>query len=225
MYKLILSTVFIFLSLLTNQLKAESAKDFDVKFPSETQLIYNKMGLSNKVDYNLFCLAFKGYQKVEDKSKTILTLVDFTKPSVEERFFVLDMKEHRLLYSTYVAHGKNSGGDIPTHFSNKSGSYQSSLGFFLTSNTYQGSNGYSLRLKGLEPGINDKAMDRAIVIHGASYANPSVIPSLGRLGRSLGCPALPPAISKAVIDTIKDGSLLFIYANTAEYQMQSAFVA
>lgn len=207
------------------QLQAEPIDELNAKFPSESEFLYNKMDLADKVDYKLFCLALKGYQQVADKGKTILTLIDFTKPSDKERFFVLDMKAYRLLYSTYVAHGKNSGENIPTRFSNKSGSYQSSLGFYLTSSTYQGSNGYSLRLKGLEPGINDQAMARAIVIHGAPYANPSVISSMGRLGRSLGCPALPPSISKEVIDTIKEGSLLFIYADTPDYKAQSAFVS
>jgi hypothetical protein len=182
------------------------------------------MNLKGKVDYELFRLAHKGYNKIGNKKKSILTLVDFNKPSTEERFYVIDMAGKGLLYSTHVSHGKNSGGDLATAFSNKSGSFQSSLGFYLTSNTYEGSNGYSLRLQGLEDGINDKAMSRAIVIHGAAYANPSVIPSLGRLGRSLGCPALPQGVSRKVIDTIKEGALLFIYAPTAEYMQRSQLI-
>ena len=194
------------------------------KFPSESELLYNKMKLNDTVDYELFRLAFNGYKKVKDKRKSILTLVDFNKPSTEKRFYVIDMEQERLLYTTHVAHGKNSGGDVATQFSNRSGSFQSSLGFYLTSNTYQGRNGYSLRLQGLEAGINDHAMSRAIVIHGAPYANPSVIPSLGRLGRSLGCPALPQEVSKEVIDTIKEGTLLFIYSKTADYTHKSELI-
>ena len=121
------------------------------------------------------------------------------------------MKNHKLLFSSLVAHGKNSGDKYATSFSNRNGSYMSSLGFYLTQETYQGSNGYSLRLNGLEEGINDNARQRAIVVHGASYANPSVIKS-GRLGRSFGCPALPQALARPIIDTIKGGSVMFIYA-------------
>ncbi len=130
------------------------------------------------------------------------------------------MEKKQLLYSSVVSHGRNSGENYATSFSNQNGSYKSSLGFYLTENTYQGGNGYSLILNGLEKGINDKAKERSIVVHGASYANPTVAAS-GRLGRSLGCPALPTKLAKPIINTIKDGSVMFIYANNSSYLAQS----
>ena len=164
-----------------------------------------------------------GEQLFEEKSKSILTLIDFTKPSTEKRLFVFDMEQKKMLYSSVVSHGKNSGENYATSFSNEVGSYKSSLGFYLTGNTYQGRNGYSLLLDGLEKGINDRARERAIVVHGAAYANPSVCKS-GRLGRSFGCPALPQALTKPIINTIKGGSVLFIYANNKEYMAKSSIL-
>lgn len=131
------------------------------------------------------------------------------------------MARRRLLFSSVVAHGKNSGENYATSFSNEYGSYKSSLGFYLTGSTYQGSNGYSLLLDGLEKGINDRARERAIVVHGAAYADPSVASRGGRLGRSFGCPALPQKLSRPIIDAIKDGSVMYIYAPTPEYLAQS----
>lgn len=192
---------------------------------SSCQLLYNEMELDGVVNYDAFEKAVAGYNKIGQKSKEILTLVDFSKPSTEERFYVFDMRHKKLLFTSLVSHGKNSGGNYATSFSNKTGSLKSSLGFFLTENTYQGRNGYSLILDGLEKGINDKAKERAIVIHGAAYSNPSVIASSGRLGRSFGCPALPLAVSKPIINTIKGGSLLFIYANNQNYLSYSPILS
>lgn len=192
---------------------------------SSCQLLYKEMELDGVVNYDAFEKAVAGYNKIGQKSKEILTLVDFSKPSTEERFYVFDMRHKKLLFTSLVSHGKNSGGNYATSFSNKTGSLKSSLGFFLTENTYQGRNGYSLVLDGLEKGINDKAKERAIVIHGATYSNPSVIASSGRLGRSFGCPALPLAVSKPIINTIKGGSLLFIYANNQNYLSYSPILS
>ena len=139
--------------------------------------------------------------------------------------FVIDILNKKFLFQTVVAHGKNSGDMYATSFSNKSGSYKSSLGFFLTSETYHGGNGYSLKLDGLEKDINDKARERAIVIHGAKYADPSVTVNGRRLGRSLGCPALPTKVAKPIIDTSKNGSVLFIYAGSDEYQKKSSIIS
>lgn len=175
------------------------------------QALYQEMRLDSIIEPSAFEQAVAGYYKIKNKKREILTLIDFSKASTEKRLFVFDMKNHKLLFSSLVAHGKNSGGKYATSFSNRNGSYMSSLGFYLTQETYQGSNGYSLRLNGLEEGINDNARQRAIVVHGASYANPSVIKS-GRLGRSFGCPALPQALARPIIDTIKGGSVMFIYA-------------
>lgn len=186
--------------------------------------LYTDMQLEGKVNFVAFMQAFTGYNKIEDKKKEIITLIDFTKPSSEERLFVLDMKRKKLLFSSVVSHGRNSGDLYATSFSNKNGSYKSSLGFFITENTYYGKNGYSLVLDGLEEGINDNAKERAIVIHGSRYVNPSVVAASGKLGRSLGCPAIPLDITRKVIDTIKDGSLLYIYANNQQYMAQSDYL-
>jgi hypothetical protein len=187
--------------------------------------LYTEMQLENIINYTAFEQALAGYHKVSTKCNNIITLIDFTKPSTEERFYVLDIKQKKMLFSSHVSHGKNSGENYATSFSNQSGSYKSSLGFYLTGNTYYGKHGYSLILEGLEKGINDKAKERAIVIHGASYANPSAIVGKGRLGRSLGCPALPQTVSESIIKTIKDGSLLYIYANDKNYLDQSSFLS
>ena len=156
--------------------------------------------------------------------KDILTVIDFTKPSTEKRLFVIDLKLKKILFISYVAHGRNSGEKYATSFSNREGSFKSSLGFYKTENTYYGKNGYSLVLDGLERGINDKAKERAIVMHGAAYADPSTIRSCGRLGRSLGCPALPLAVSKKIIDTIKGGTLLYIHGDDKTYASLSTFI-
>ena len=154
----------------------------------EVDQLFDDMHLDGIVSYTAFRQAVTGYRKIEQKSKSIMTLIDFSKPSTEKRLYVLDMKNKKLLYTSVVSHGRNSGENYATSFSNKNGSYKSSLGFYLTENTYQGRNGYSLVLNGLEKGINDQAKQRAIVMHGAAYANPNIAASAGRLGRSLGCP-------------------------------------
>lgn len=192
---------------------------------SSCRQLYAEMELDGVVNYAAFEQAVAGYNKITQKDKEILTLVDFSKPSTEERFYVFDMRHKKLLFSSLVSHGKNSGENYATSFSNENGSLKSSLGFYLTENTYQGRNGYSLILNGLEKGINDRAKERAIVIHGAAYSNPSVIASSGRLGRSFGCPALPQSVSKPIINTIKGGSLLFIYANNKNYLSYSPILS
>ncbi|MDR0231113.1 MAG: murein L,D-transpeptidase catalytic domain family protein [Dysgonamonadaceae bacterium] len=180
------------------------------------------MNLKGVINYTAFKYAYAGYNKINTKNKDIMTLIDFSQPSTEERFFVLDMQHKKLLYSTYVAHGKNSGENYATFFSNKPGSNKSSPGFYITENTYQGRNGYSLILDGLEKNINDKAKQRSIVIHGADYCNVSLIES-GRLGRSFGCPALPRDVTQPIIDTIKDGTILYIYTDNKCYLNKSKF--
>jgi hypothetical protein len=140
-----------------------------------------------------------------------LTVIDYSKPSTEPRMWVFDLKRKRLIFEELVAHGKGSGGNVPTRFSNTLGSRQSSLGLFVTAETYQGQHGYSLRLQGLEPGINDLAYERNIVFHAADYVSEEFGRRYGRLGLSWGCPALRPRIAPRVIDLIKGGSLVFAY--------------
>lgn len=207
------------------QVSAGSASDeVTVEAKSESRSLYEDMKLEGVVAYTAFERAYQGYCEIDDRKQEIITLIDFTKPSTDERLYILDLKNRRMVLRSHVAHGQNSGENYATSFSNVSGSHKSSLGFYLTGDTYQGRNGYSLLLHGLEKGINDKARERAIVIHSAAYANPSVA-SRGRLGRSFGCPALPQAISKTVIDIIKGGTVLYIYANDPAYLSQSAYAA
>lgn len=141
----------------------------------------------------------------------VMSVIDYSLPSTMPRLWVFDLKRNRLLYEELVAHGRNTGENMATRFSNVEGSNMSSLGAFQTQESYDGSNGYSLRLRGLEPGVNDQARNRAIVIHGAPYVSTRLIASQGRIGRSLGCPALRPAVARPLIDTIRDGAFLFAY--------------
>lgn len=154
----------------------------------------------------------------------LLTVIDYSKPSTEPRLWVLDLARERVLFEERVAHGQGSGENYATRFSNLDGSHQTSLGLFRTADTYVGSNGYSLRLDGLEPGVNDRARDRAIVMHGAPYVSEGNVRAMGRLGRSHGCPALRPAIARKVIDTIKDGSLVFAYYPDRQWLNGSRFL-
>ena len=146
----------------------------------------------------------------------LLTVIDYSLPSTQPRLWVLDLDRARILYKELVAHGRESGDDIPSAFSNAPGSLMSSLGFFVTDEAYVGKNGYSLRLRGLDPGINDNAYDRAIVMHGAAYVNRSVAETLGRLGRSLGCPAVRLEVARKLIDTIKGGTAMYAYGVSHE---------
>lgn len=151
------------------------------------------------------------------KNEDILSIVDFSLPSSKKRLFILDLKNYKLLFVTYVAHGKNSGLDFAFYFSNDPESNKSSVGFYTTLNTYIGVHGFSLRLDGFEKGFNDNAKERDIVIHNADYVSENIIRSQGYIGRSLGCPALAPDIYEKVINRIKNGSCLFIYGNDSKY--------
>lgn len=153
-----------------------------------------------------------------------LAVIDYSRPSTEPRLWVFDLERERLLYAEHVAHGRGSGENFATAFSNRDGSYQSSLGLFATAETYVGGNGYSLRMDGLESGFNDRARDRAIVMHGAPYVDPAQALLQGRLGRSLGCPALRPAVAQSLIDTIKDGQLVFAYYPDPQWLAGSRFL-
>ena len=184
--------------------------------------LYRSMHLEGVVSWKAFRQAVTGYHKIAGRKRDVLTLIDFSRPSTEKRLFVFDMKQRRLLFSSVVSHGKNSGDKYATSFSNEYGSYKSSLGFYLTETTYQGRNGYSLILNGLEKGINDRARERAIVVHGAAYADPSVASRGGRLGRSFGCPAVPQKLSRPIIDAIKGGSVTYIYAEAPDYLAHSS---
>lgn len=215
---------FIILIIITTFLVSATSMAID-DYQRTTKNLYRKMKLSNKINYKLFENAVIGYEKINSKTNgDFLTIIDFSKPSTEKRFYVLDMKRKKVFYETYVSHGVNTGNLNATKFSNRVNSRKSSLGFFLTNETYFGSNGYSLRLDGLEPGINTNARKRAIVIHGADYANPDFIEKTGRLGRSWGCPALPLGLNKKIIDTIKNGTVIFVNGNDLNYAQKSKYI-
>lgn len=179
-------------------------------------------------DFQVYKLALSGFRNVKQKynhiNDSIITIIDYTKPSTEERIFVIDVKHNKILSSSLVAHGKSTGILYAEHFSNTPSSHKSSLGFFITDKTYRGKHGYSLRIKGIEEGINDNAMKRAIVFHGASYVSSDYIEKYGRIGRSFGCPALPVDKNKEIIDLIKNNTCIFIYAGEKNYTSQSEFI-
>jgi hypothetical protein len=146
---------------------------------------------------------------IEDLST--LTVIDYSRPSTDKRLWVFDLRARALVYEELVAHGSGSGENVATTFSNEPETHQSSLGLFRTEDTYVGKNGYSLRLRGLDAGFNDRAYERAIVMHGAPYVSDDVARTQGRLGRSWGCPALRAGVARQVIDTVKGNGLLFAY--------------
>lgn len=194
-----------------------------------TTSFYEELNLAKAgLDLQVFEMAMKGFDKLRSNGKSgedsVLAIADFTKPSGTKRLFVLDLKDRKLVYHTYVSHGKNSGLQYATRFSNSPESHMSSLGFYLTKKTYTGSNGYSLQLDGCEKGVNDKALSRAIVMHAADYANEQIARGRGYIGRSFGCPAVPTALHKPIIDKLKDGNVLFIYYPDRKYLQQSELI-
>ncbi len=206
-----------------SDLSTEIAKSATTE-ENEIEILYNSLSESSfqLPSKEVLQLAMEGWEKLENDLKSpLLTVIDFSLPSTEKRLWVIDPAKGLILHHSVVAHGRNSGELLAKTFSNQPESFQSSLGFYKTAETYQGKHGYSLRLDGLEKGFNDQARNRAIVIHGADYAKEEFAKSTGRLGRSLGCPALPPELSAKVIDLIKEGSLLFIYGKDDSYLQQS----
>jgi hypothetical protein len=183
--------------------------------------IYCESDLEGVLDYGVFQRAYNGIAALSAPKKDILTIIDYSLPSSANRFFVIDLANCRMLYQTLVAHGKNSGEISCTRFSNTPSSLQSSPGFFLTAETYSGRHGYSLRLDGMEPDINDLARARAIVIHGADYVCQRYVDDFGYIGRSFGCPALPLELNAKIIDLIKDGSCLYIHSGDKNYQAKT----
>jgi hypothetical protein len=206
--------------------------DLDIPVPDHkdqpdlfTALKLSEKGLSAEV----FQFAIKGLKKLEAGGKLrnpgILTIADFSQSSKKKRLYVIDLVHKVLLFNTYVAHGRNTGEEYAQHFSNASGSYKSSLGFYVTKEEITGSRvGLSLILDGVEKGINDNALKREIVMHGAAYATENFICRTGRLGRSFGCPSLPPDQIKPVVETIREGTCLFIYFKDDQYIRHSALL-
>lgn len=188
--------------------------------------LYDSLGLSTLgLSRQAFEYALTGYSQLLNEGKivknNILSILDFSLPSGKKRLFVLDLEAGQLVFNTYAAHGRNSGSDMATQFSNQANSFKSSLGFYVTGETYNGKHGESLRLNGEEEGINDNALARGIVMHSAAYADESIVNQQGYIGRSQGCPALPQNIARNVINTIKDGSCLFLYSPDKYYTSHS----
>lgn len=178
--------------------------------------VYDSLHLNLKgLSQQAFDFAKQGLNKLIEEGKllndSIISIIDFSEPSDKKRLFILDLKNYKVLFNTLVAHGRNSGREAATYFSNQNSSYMSSPGFYITRETYEGKNGYSLKLEGIENGINDNAYERGIVVHGANYVSDDFVNAQGYIGRSQGCPAVPTQLSKPIINTIKNGSCLFIY--------------
>jgi len=210
----------------TSLLKTTSSPVSSNIFSGSLSHLYNILSLDSLgLSEEAFKEAITGYQNLRNAgavlNNTILSIVDFSLPSFKKRLFVLDMENGRLLFNTLVAHGRNSGQLYATRFSNRNRSFESSLGFYMTGETYFGQNGYSLRLLGMEQGFNDNAYSRGIVIHPADYVNDEISKTYGRLGRSEGCPAIPSDIHRAVIETIKNGTCLFVYGKDKRYAIRS----
>ena len=188
---------------------------------SQASLASRLRALAPDLDHGVIALAVEARScavrngEVGDDSR--LAVIDYSTPSTRPRLWVFDVANDKLLFREYVAHGQGSGENVPTRFSNQANSHATSLGLFRTAETYIGGNGYSMRMDGLDPGFNDNARARAIVMHGADYVNPQVADARGRLGRSYGCPALRRQVAKVVIDSLKQRQLVFAYANDAAW--------
>jgi L,D-transpeptidase-like protein len=205
----------------TNHLPVDSAE-----WLTEEMNAINKQ--ASNIDQAVLKLSLIAYIRAHQRgmdSKQLLTIVDYSKPSSERRLWVVDLKHEKVLFNTWVTHGKNSGNMTATSFSNQPGSLKSSIGVFVTVDApYVGSNGYSLRLAGLEQGINDNAYQRDIVVHGAWYADPAVAKKYGGLGRSWGCLAVSDKLARPLINTIKDRTLVFVYYPDRKWLNKSAFL-
>jgi hypothetical protein len=190
----------------------------------EADFNYNLQSLYRQINpgplglrYDVFREAMVGYLNLRrtgalDSTRKLLTIIDFEQTSTQKRLFVLDLEARKVIFNTLVAHGQGSGEDIAEQFSNEHDSHMSSLGFFVTGDTYQGCHGLSLYLNGQDEGFNSNAYDRSVVMHGAPYVSEQFIRENGRLGRSHGCPALPPELTEPIIETLKNGTCLFLYS-------------
>ena len=225
MRKIIIYILLLLIPVVNNARVAEVdlGKEFKDEFYSVANLA--ETGLSRDV----FKLAIKGLKKLDTNGElenpNIVTIADYSQSSNNKRLYVIDLKNKKLLFNTYVAHGRNTGGEYAKSFSNEEGSLKTSLGFYITENPIIGSHtGFALLIKGVEKGFNDHAIKRAIIIHAAEYATENFINKYGRLGRSLGCPSLPPDMNKPIIETIKGGTCLFLYNPNNNYICSSSLL-
>lgn len=207
----------------TGEGAAMSFEEKQLAYDQYVKDIYSKANLENSgMAFNVFQKALVGHQNFKQKKlvssdKSIVTIIDFTKPSRTKRMWIVDLEKKKVLYNDLVAHGRNTGEEKAVYFSNKPNSFMSSMGFYVTDKTYFGKHGLSLRVAGMDKEYNSNAMSRAIVIHGADYVSEAFIKQYGRLGRSLGCPALPQAITKDVIQVIKDRTTIYIHGADKNY--------
>lgn len=201
-----------------------SLTDPDLTMSLYDHLQLAKMGLKK----NVFEKALAGWENLKKSNKLrhaeILSIADLSQSSNNKRLYVIDMEKKTVVYNTYVSHGRNSGNEFAKSFGNKPQCYKTSLGFYATGNTYQGAHGLSLRLNGLEPGINHRALERGIVIHGASYVSENFIKKYGRLGRSQGCPAVPEHECEPIVNKIKDGTCFFVFYPDSSYFNRSVYI-
>lgn len=205
---------------------APQAKAWKSALQEEAQSLYTQLNLRARgLSAAAFQQAWKGYNILQQKGRirrnAVLSICDFSQSSRRKRLYIIDVAQKKLLLNTYVAHGRNSGGEYAKNFSNRPESHQSSLGFYVTRQTYYGEHGLALKIEGLERGINHLASARNIVVHGSDYVGPDFLRNNKFNGRSFGCPAIPRAQSKKVIQTIKNGSCFFIYHPTGKYQSKS----
>lgn len=207
-----------------------ASKDESISLIVKIETIYNSLDSNNYSLPQISCFqkAMVGFYSLKSKGliqKDIITVIDFSLSSTKKRMWVIDLNSNKVLFHTLVAHGMNSGGEFANKFSNAPNSNRSSLGFYTTGETYAGKHGLSLKLDGQERGINSNARSRAVVMHGANYANPSILRSQGFLGRSQGCPAIPESCKKEVIRTIQGKSCIFIYHPSKSYEIASKLVS
>jgi hypothetical protein len=205
-----------FISATENKNDSVIKKELKSSIDITIDLVYTNLHANNYSvpQHEIFAQALKGYYLLKEKGlvkKNIVTLIDFSLSSNSKRLWVIDLATNTVLFQSLVAHGRNTGEEFAENFSNSAQSFKSSLGFYATGEIYSGKHGMSLKLDGLEKGVNDNARSRGVVIHGADYVSNTFIKNNKRLGRSQGCPALPEELSKAIIDVIKDKSCLFIY--------------
>jgi hypothetical protein len=238
-YKLILSSVLMLFSFDSSEMEMK-APEFNANkitasivksdIDANTEMVYKALD-ANKFELpkeESFAEALKGFYLLKEKGfikKDILTLVDFSLSSNIKRLWVIDLKTNVVLFQSLVAHGRNTGEEFATRFSNSAESFQSSLGFYATGEIYKGKHGLSLKLDGLEKGINDRARQRAVVVHGADYVSDSFIKGNKRLGRSQGCPAIPVELASEIISVIKDKSCLYIYHPSIDHAKESKLIS
>ena len=225
MRKVIIYLIFILIPLINNARVTETVPDGIVNEDTYATVSLSETGLTR----DIFNLAIKGLKKLDSDGKlnnpNIVTIVDYSQSSNKKRLYVIDLKNKKLLFNTFVAHGRNTGEEYAKSFSNDEGSYKSSLGFYITEHPIIGSHtGFSLQIDGVEKGFNDHAVQRAIIIHAAEYATENFIKKHGRLGRSYGCPSLPPEMNKPIIDAIKGGTCLFLYNPNKDYISNSVLL-